>query len=166
MIGAVGGKKDNNVKSLKTRSGHTIELDDTRGKEKIHIYDHEGSIITFDTKKKSLYIQATENLELTAKNIKIAAKENINIQAQGEIKAASEKNTTILVAGAMEVQANKDVAFTSNANVAIEGKGNIDVKGKNTILQAEKAAELKGQETKIEGQGVVVQGASGKAEVK
>ncbi|CAA0228290.1 type VI secretion system Vgr family protein [Tenacibaculum maritimum] len=163
---AVGGKKDNNVKSLKTRSGHTIELDDTRGKEKIHIYDHEGSIITFDTKKKSLYIQATENLELTAKNIKIAAKENINIQAQGEIKAASEKDTVIISNGKVTLQSQEDTLIKSKSKATIGATKDTVLKGKNVSVEGQMAAELKGQQTKIKGEVAVVQGASGKVDVK
>src|SRR5690606_14287889 len=54
-LGNSGGMApDNNLKSITTRSGHTIEFDDTDGKEKINIRDNGGSVITFDTKEKSL----------------------------------------------------------------------------------------------------------------
>ena len=56
-----------NLKAIRTRSGHTIELNDTEGEEKINIYDNEGSIITFDTQAKSLTINATESIEFGTK---------------------------------------------------------------------------------------------------
>ncbi|WP_044214134.1 phage baseplate assembly protein V, partial [Saccharicrinis fermentans] len=53
---ATGALPNDTKSKLVSASGHTIELDDTEGEEKINIYDTEGSIITFDTQAKSLYI--------------------------------------------------------------------------------------------------------------
>ena len=96
----------NNFKAIRTRSGHTIELNNTEGEEKINIYDNEGSIITFDTQAKSLTINATENIEIGAKNIKIVAEENIDIQAKGNITKAAEGDVSIQSKGATDIQGN------------------------------------------------------------
>ena len=45
----------------------------------ISIYDNEGSIITFDTAKKSLTINSAENVDISAKNINISAEEKISL---------------------------------------------------------------------------------------
>ncbi len=155
----------NDVKSIRTRSGHTIELNDKEGEEKINIYDNEGSIITFDTQAKSLFITATENIEFTAKNIKIVAEENIDIQAQGEIKTASEGDTSVLSQGATNLQAEGDTLINSSGNVTVEATGNAELKGQSVTVEGQTAAELKGQQTTVQGQMTAVQGASGKIDV-
>ncbi|NER18526.1 type VI secretion system Vgr family protein [Spongiivirga citrea] len=161
-----GWKTDaNDIKAIRTRSGHTIEFDDTDGEEKIKIYDNEGSIIIFDTKEKSLYINATENIEMAAKNIKIMAEENIEIQAKGNIETASEGDTSIQTEGNTTLQAKGDTVISSDASVTVEAKTDAEVKGQNVTAEGKVAAELKGQQTKVQGQMTVIQGASGKIDV-
>ncbi|OED46943.1 hypothetical protein AB832_00725 [Flavobacteriaceae bacterium (ex Bugula neritina AB1)] len=155
----------NNIKAIRTRSGHTIELNDTQGEEKINIYDNEGSIISFDTQAKSLTIQAAENIEMGAKNIKIVAEENIDIQAKGAISTASEKDTAIISKGKATVQATQDATVNSNAQVTIEAGSNATLKGQKVVAEGQAIAELKGQQAKVQGQMTIVQGASGKIDV-
>ncbi|WP_405266155.1 type VI secretion system Vgr family protein [Cellulophaga sp. Ld12] len=142
---------DNNLKTIRTRSGHTIELNDTDGEEKINIYDHEGSIITFDTQAKSLYITATENIEFQAKNIKMIAEENIEIQAQGDINTASEGDTTIISESTLALQSNSDTTISSDASIAIEATGDATIIGTNTIIEGQVSVELNGAQTKVTG---------------
>lgn len=155
----------NDVKAIRTRSGHTIELNDKKGEEKINIYDNEGSIITFDTKKKSLFIQSAEDIEISAKNIKMMAEETIEIQAKKDIQTASEGNTEILAKGKTNIEAKQDISVNSSTKVTVEAKQDTTIKGMNVKADAKVAAELKGQQTKVQGQMTTIQGASGKVDV-
>ncbi len=156
----------NDIKAIRTRSGHTIEFDDTNGEEKINIYDNEGSIITFDTKAKSLYITATENIEFTAKNIKMVVEENIDIQAKGNIDVASEGDMAVLSKGKTSMQAEGNTSIKSKASLALEAKTNASIKGQDVLVEGKLGAELIGTQTKVAGKAmVVVQGASGKIDV-
>lgn len=157
--------EQNDLKVIKTRSGHTMELNDAEGSETIKIHDKEGSIITFDTQAKSLFIQATENIEIAAKNIKMVADENIEIQAQGNIQTASEGNTEILSNGTASLQVQSDVTISSDASITVDAATDATVKGQNVTSEGQVGAELKGAQTKVQGQMTVVQGASGKIDV-
>ncbi|QKX05228.1 hypothetical protein HN014_09955 [Aquimarina sp. TRL1] len=157
--------EQNNVKAIRTRSGHTIELNDTEGEEKINIYDNEGSIITFDTQAKSLYVQSAENMEFTAKNIRLVAEENIDVQARGNINTASEGDTSILSEGATNLQATGDTTINSDANVTVEASSNAEFKGQQAVVEGQSVAELKGQQTTVQGQMTALQGASGKVDI-
>ena len=159
------GTEKNDIKAIRTRSGHTIELDDTSGKEKINIYDDEGSIITFDTKNKSLMIQATEDLELSAKNIKMVAEENVDIQAKGDIGSASEGDTKILSKGKAALQADGDASVSSKGKVSVQAQSDAKISGKNVAAEGQAKAEVKGSQTKVQGQKTLIQGASGKIDV-
>jgi len=139
----------NNVKAIRTRSGHTIELNDTEGEEKINIYDNEGSVITFDTVEKSLIITATENIDITAKNINITAEENITVGAQGDIEIAAEGDLTALAEGDLNLQSTGDTAINSSSNVAIEATSNSSLEGMNTTVKAKSKAELTGMISKV-----------------
>ena len=141
----------NNVKAIRTRSGHTIELNDTEGEEKINIYDNEGSIITFDTQAKSLTINATETIDIAAKNINISAEENITIGAQGNIEIASDGDTAMQAEGAIDIQANGDASLTSSGAVAVEAASDATVKGANAVVSGQTSAELSGAQAKVAG---------------
>lgn len=73
----------NNLRLLKTRSGHTITLDDTQGKEEIVINDKGGSSVTMQSDG-SVVINAKGNMTLASQN------GNITIQAKnGNITLSS-----------------------------------------------------------------------------
>lgn len=75
------GDAQNNLKVIKTRSGHTIRLDDTNGQESITILDKGGNIIVLDTNGKNISITTPEKLTIKARNISIQAQENIDVNA-------------------------------------------------------------------------------------
>lgn len=149
-----GGAEKNYKKSIVTRSGHTIELDDTDDAQKITIRDNDGSIIIFDTQEKSLTINANENINIAAKNITIAAEENINIAAKGAIEVAAEGDVSHLSQGELQLQSSGNTNVKSNGAVAIEAANDATVKGMNAIIEGQAAAEVNGAQTKVTGSAV------------
>ncbi len=145
----------NDVKIIRTRSGHTIELNDKDGEEKINIYDNEGSIITFDTQAKSLYIQATENIEFQAKNIKLKASENIELNADQEIKIAATGNALLASEAVINIQAESDVNVSASSNITIEATSKANFKGQSIIVEGQTSAEFNSAQTKITGSGMI-----------
>ncbi|WP_010522935.1 type VI secretion system Vgr family protein [Aquimarina agarivorans] len=141
----------NNIKAIRTRSGHTIELNDTKGEEKINIYDNEGSIITFDTQAKSLTINATEELNLVAKNINIQAEENINIGSEQNVEIAAESKLSVLSNDSLKLQSSGDSSVKSNGAFAIEATSDATIKGANAIIEGKAGAEVNGATAKLNG---------------
>ena len=62
---------DNNLKVLKTRSGHSITFSDDAGKEKIEIADAKQNTIVLDSANKTISITATDAVTIRAKTITI-----------------------------------------------------------------------------------------------
>lgn len=141
----------NDIKAIRTKSGHTIELNDTDGEETIKIYDKEGSIITLNTQEKSLTIQATENIDLIAKNINIQAEENINIQAQQNVETTAEGDIKNLAQGIIASQSDGNTEIKSKSSLAMEATSDVTAKGQNTIIEGQATAELNGTNTKVSG---------------
>ncbi len=141
----------NNVKAIRTRSGHTIELNDTEGEEMIKIYDNEGSIIEFNTQEKSLTINATETIDIAAKNINITAEENITIGAQQNVEIAAEADLSAIAQGNVNVQSTGDTGVKSSGAIAIEATTDATLQGMNAIIEGQTGAELNGAQTKISG---------------
>lgn len=97
---------ENNIRVIKSRSGHIIGLDDTDGEEKIEIIDQSGNnYITIETAKNTITITSAKDvvieakqgtLKLDAKNIEITSSAKTNLQAKGGLDLNGRpENTTI-----------------------------------------------------------------------
>ncbi|MBL4746182.1 MAG: hypothetical protein JKY08_07415, partial [Flavobacteriaceae bacterium] len=74
-----GGKQDNNIKTIITKSGHKIEFNDTPRSESITITDRKGNHIIIDTQNENISINALKNINITAGETMTLTAENLNI---------------------------------------------------------------------------------------
>lgn len=82
------GNRSNQVKAIRTRNGHTIEIHDEGENGYIRIYDNlkENYILTFSTDEKLIRLESTGNIELYAQNdIVMHAGHDINASADNDI---------------------------------------------------------------------------------
>jgi uncharacterized protein involved in type VI secretion and phage assembly len=86
-LGSADGKNDK--RTIVSRSGHTIVLDDTPGDEKIEIVDKtKSNSIVISTKDDSLTIK-------TAGDITISAGKNVTIDARGKLTLKAAETTVV-----------------------------------------------------------------------
>jgi uncharacterized protein involved in type VI secretion and phage assembly len=116
IIGALWNGKDkppeknsdgkNNIKMIKTRSGHTIKIDDTEGKEKIEIIDKsEKNKICIDSSEKKISIECGGDIELSASKGKVVinAKE-IEIKSTSSTKIEASAGMDLKATGVMKIK--------------------------------------------------------------
>ncbi len=97
---ADNGDGQNNLRVIKSRSGHTIKLNDEDGKEKIEIVDKsEKNRIVFDTANNSITIASEKDITLSA------PKGTIKLDAQ-KIEIKSSADSKIEAGAGMEVKAS------------------------------------------------------------
>lgn len=88
----------NNIRLIKSRSGHKIILDDTNGSEKIEIIDKSAkNLIAIDTKTNSIKITSDKDIEILASNgkIRLDCKElELKSSAAAKIEAGADMNLT------------------------------------------------------------------------
>lgn len=117
VVGALWNGKDtppadnadgkNNVRVIKSRSGHVIRLTDEDGKEKIEIIDKsEKNSIVIDTSKNTLTITVDKDIVLSA--------------AQGTIKLDAQK---------IEIKSSADAKVEAGAGMDLKASGQMNVKG-------------------------------------
>lgn len=96
---------ENNIRAIKSRSGHVIRLNDTDGEEKIEILDKSGkNTIVIDTAKNTITLTSEKDITLSA------SKGTIKLDAQKiEIKSSAETK--------IEAGAGMDVKATGTMNV-------------------------------------------------
>jgi len=165
---------DNDIKAIRTRSGHTIEINDVSDGGFIKIYDHEKEnyILTFSTDDKLIKLESTGNIELYAKediimkaekNITIEAKENMDIQVEGDMSLTVDGGRTTDVGGdvTFTTDGNWNNSVTGDMDVSVTGNlsmSGMELSGKgNTKLALEGAqAEIKASATmKVDGGGML-----------
>lgn len=120
---------EDNIKAIRTRSGHTIEFHDTEGEEFIKIYDNEKDnfILTFSTHEQLIKLQSKGNIELYAeKDIVIDARENISITAGKNIsETAEEESITVQAAKNIDETAGENRTETIGSNLTVKAGSNI-----------------------------------------
>jgi len=127
---------DNNFKSIKTRSGHTILFNDRDGQESITINDKSGNTIHLDTAGSSITISAPENMTLNCKNMDINVGENMSVG----------------VGENMNVGIGKDLGMTAEAAANITGRNAVSIKSSNVVdIDGSKQTNINAEKTRIIG---------------
>jgi uncharacterized protein involved in type VI secretion and phage assembly len=98
----------NNLRFIKSRSGHLIRLDDTDGSEKVEIIDKSGNnSVTIDTASNTITITSGADLNIEA--------------AQGTIKLSAQK---------IEISSSADTKLEARGGLTLDGSpGTTTIKG-------------------------------------
>ena len=125
VLGALWNGKDkppttnadgkNNLRILKSRSGHVITLDDTSGEEKITIRDK--------TQKNEIVIDSKKN------TITIKAEQDLSIEAKGKISLTSNGGDLEIACNNLKVHAKQSCELTADANVTVQANAQLALKG-------------------------------------
>lgn len=94
----------NQIKAIRTRNGHTIEIHDEGDNGYIRIYDNEKEnyILTFSTDEKLIKLESTGNIELYAQN-------DIIMHAGHDINASADNDIFIAAGHDMQRTADNDI---------------------------------------------------------
>lgn len=96
----------NNIRIIKSRSGHIIRLDDTEGKEKIEIVDKsENNKIIIDTKNKKISIKSDKDIEISAPNGKVTIEaKDIETKSTASAKIEASSGLDLKASGTMNIK--------------------------------------------------------------
>jgi uncharacterized protein involved in type VI secretion and phage assembly len=111
----------NNIKMIKTRSGHIIKLDDTDGSEKIEIIDKtEGNKISIDSANNKISIVSAGDIELLASDGKITI-DATEIEIKSSITVKTKK---------IEIKSSDSAKIeASSAVMELTNTGTMNIKG-------------------------------------
>lgn len=164
--------RHNQVKAIRTRNGHTIEIHDEGNDGYIRIYDNEKEnyILTFSTDRKLIMLESTGNIELYAKNdiimhaghdinasadndIFIAAGNDMQRTADNDIRehAGNDRSTNIDRNDSLSVSENQFVKIGDNKDEQVEHKlqvtaENIREEAKEQLLEYSKTHHMKAED--------------------
>ncbi len=125
---------ENNIKAIRTRTGHSIELHDEAGKEHIVIYDKSGNVIHIDTANNTITVSAPDVVNIASKEINIAAEDTVNIGAK-----------EVNIMGSKKVSVASDTQIEEGApKVTIVGESNVEVSGQMIDVNGQAMTNVKG----------------------
>jgi type VI secretion system secreted protein VgrG len=130
-----GGGQSNNTKSLNSKSGHTITLDDGAG---ITIVDKSGG--------NKIVIDGTNKITVTAsdKIVLECGASSITMDAAGTIDIVGK---TVTVSGSTKAEMKSTATFTAEGTSATVDGTATEVKGKATVTVGSPATSIKGDGT-------------------
>lgn len=117
----------NNIRVIKSRSGHLFQFNDKKGEEKITVTSSKGHTIVMDDKSGSETIQITDK---SGKNqIIISTKDNkVSIQSDKDIEITA-KGKLALSANNIEMKSSADTKIQSSAGLDVKASANMNIKG-------------------------------------
>lgn len=143
------GKNDR--RTIKSRSGHKIVLDDSDDKPSIEIVDKtEKNRIFIDSAKNAMEIKVEGDLSIEiGGDLKIKTKGKIDIDAKQDLAAATKGNLKVKTDGNSNIESSGSVNIKSKSEVMVEGTQQTKVKGTTVSINGSVLAELKGALVKI-----------------
>lgn len=144
-----GGQVDNHIKSIITRSGHTLEFnDDEDGHWGITIKDNNGCLFHFDTKGQEILISAPQKITIDSEDIVITANNQIYMVADKTISANGRENISF-VTKAMQTDVENDCILNAKEFIGITEKTEIESTKQNLVLSSGKEVINKSKSKKI-----------------
>lgn len=163
------GNQANQIKAIRTRNGHTIEIHDEGEDGYIRIYDNgkENYILTFSTDQKLIKLESTGNIELYAKNdiimhaehdVSVTADNDMFLEAHNDMQrtadndirehAGNDRNTSIDKNDSLTVSANQFIKVEDNKDEEIANKlqvtaDTIRIEAKNKLMEYSKTHHQK-----------------------
>jgi len=140
-----------NKRIMKTRSGHTITLDDTEKAEQISIVSKSGHTITLDdadgkekistidkTKKNSIVIDSAKN------TLTLQFQGDIIMNAEGKLQLNSKGDIVIDSKGKIDIKSTADTAIDAKGNVKAKATANMDLEGAMMNVKGSATAKIEG----------------------
>jgi type VI secretion system secreted protein VgrG len=143
------GDDTNDIKSLKTRSGNTIILNDKEGS--ITIQDPKGSVLILKGDE-TIELSSKTKIIIKSKDIDIKAEKNINIEAGETMTLKSGKAMQLSTQDTMKQESMKEFKISTMDNLSTSSMKDTKVSATmNLTLEGTMKAEMKGLQASVEG---------------
>ena len=140
---AVGGDGKVKLRTLKSREGLNLEINDESGKKSISIGDKQGSnkiTIKSDGKEIEILSNGDINIKGTSGKVTVEARE-LELKASTNLKMSAGQK--------LEISAGTDLLMKGGMNASVEAGLKMEVKGLQTSIQGKAMTEVKGPLVKI-----------------
>ena len=135
-----------------SESGHMIEMDDTSGHERVHVYHRSGSFIEIHpdgsmvvhsgshyNSSQKLEINVTDNAEINVGgNLTALVEGTTSISSFGDITAETSANVNLTVEGNSYLKVKGTTDLSTQGNVNVKADGTLDIHSSGNIQMSSK----------------------------
>ena len=119
---------------IQTRAGHAIELDDTPGQERIHIFHKSGTSIEINAGGRMVIKSVGDSFDIVGGAKKIAIKGDCNLSVDGTLSAIvksdvsinTEGNIKLSAGGRLSLNAENGISLNSGTDVTVAAPGGLN----------------------------------------
>lgn len=108
-------------KTWTTNQGHAIEIDDTAGEERLHVYYKDGTYVEI-SKDKTVVKNQNDYYEIDVKNKKVLVKGDYTLEVDGNVIEHIGGNLTRKVKGNQSVSIDGNLDYDVQGDVTIKGR--------------------------------------------
>jgi phage baseplate assembly protein V len=141
----------NHVRSITSRSGHRIVLDDSDDQPSILIVDKTGeNSIFIDSANNAMEIKVAGDLTVDVTgNMSITVQGKLSVEATQDIAAQTQANLDLKATGNGTLESGGPLDIKSSAKLTADGTGQAEVKAATVTVNGSAMAEVKGALVKI-----------------
>lgn len=151
-----GGGTGNKTKSLTTRSGSTVTLDDDSGS--VTVSDPSGNTVVLNGDG-TMTINAPNKLEINSKEIIITAEQKLEMSGKDKVGIVSETMVDVYSNTDMNIMANNNLQSVATTKLSMLSPSTVEIVGKQTGITGVAAMKMEG--TLVDVKGVTVTNVNG-----
>lgn len=125
-----------------TESGHTIEVDDTVGGERIHVYHKMGTFVEIDNNGTMVRKIVGDDYQIIERNGSIFIGGKCNLTVSGSINIYSYGNTNIESEGDTNLICYNDVSVRASGNIDMSSAETFTVKANKVVIDSDTTVDL------------------------
>ena len=130
-------------KTIHTESGHVIEMDDTPGSERLHVYHKSGTFIELDQSGSVVKRTLGSSYEFIDRNNKLSIVGDDNISIGGNMKVFVAANAIIEVQGDTNLKCLNDVTVEAAGKLDLSATEEINLRSANINIQSTNFTNMK-----------------------
>lgn len=143
-----GGGQGNKTKSLTTRCGSTVTLDDDSGS--VTVSDPSGNTVTLNGDG-TMTINAPNKLEINSKEIIITASQKLEMSGKDKVGIASETMVDVFSNTDMSIFANNNLEGTATTKLTLGSPSTVEISGNQTSIIGAAAMKVEGTLVDVKG---------------
>jgi len=124
-------------KVIQTESGHIIEMDDTPGSERLHIYHKNGTFIELDQSGSVVAKTKGNQYRFVDKNDHLSVGGQARISISGDMKVYCAANVTMEVDGDVNLKCFNDITAQASGKIDLAAIEEINIHSANINIEAE-----------------------------
>lgn len=133
-----------------TPAGHRIEVDDTEGAERIHLYHKSGANIEFHPDGKIVIVAVSDMFNGTKTTHNMYAGKDLNIVVKGNSSIETDGKTSIKSKGDISANTESNITAKAKGNASLQAEGGISLKSPGNIdILAGGIVTINGQTIKL-----------------